>query len=294
VKKLNKSRKVFLVINYIILIASALVCLLPLINVLAMSFSSTAAVQANMVQLWPVDFNLESYKYVIDNPRFTKSFLVSLQRVALGIPINTLFLVLVAYPLSKSPNKFHGRGVYVAIIVVAMLFNGGTVPTYMAVKNYGLLDNIWALILPGALPIFNVIILLNFFRMLPEELEEAAFIDGAGFLTTLFKIILPLSLPSLATVTLFSLVGHWNSYFDGLIYMKDTAKYPLQTYLQTLIVQVDLTTITNSEQAENLAKISDRTAKSAQIFIATLPILAIYPFLQKYFTTGLTLGSVKG
>lgn len=293
-KNATTGYRIFNVLNYVILITIAFSCLLPILNILAISFSSVGPVQAGEVGLWPVDFTIRSYEYVIDNPRFVKSFLVSLERVALGVPINLLLLILIAYPLSKSADKLRFRGFYIALLLGAMIFNAGTIPTYMAVKNYGLLDSIWSLILPGALPIFSVAILLNFFRMLPDELEEAAAMDGAGFLTILIKIILPLAIPSIATVTLFSLVGHWNAYLDGLIYMSDPNKYPLQTYLQTLLVQVDLNTITTVEGAKKLAEFNDRTTKCAQIFIAMIPILLVYPFLQKHFTKGLVVGSVKG
>jgi len=174
-----------------------------------------------------------------------------------------------------------------------MLFSGGMIPTYMIVRYTGLLDSIWALILPGAVPVFNVILLMNFFKAVPRELEESAFMDGAGYFTILWKITLPLSLPALATLTVFSMVGHWNAWFDGMIYMSDSRNYPLQTYLQSILVSTNVKLMTKA-QAELLRLISDRTLKAAQVFIAAIPILLVYPFLQKYFVKGLMVGAIKG
>ncbi len=177
-----------------------------------------------------------------------------------------------------------------------MIFSGGLIPWYTVIRQTGLMDTIWGVIIPGAVPVYNVIVLLNFFRQLPKELNEAAYVDGAGEARILFNIYLPLSLPSLATLTLFVAVGHWNSWFDGLILMKSPDNYPLQTYLRNQVVVMDQTTIMGmtSSQLEELGKVSDRTLRAAQIFIGALPVLAVYPFVQKYFMKGLVMGSVKG
>jgi putative aldouronate transport system permease protein len=165
------------------------------------------------------------------------------------------------------------------------------VPGYILITDLHLINTIWALVLPSALSVYNMILLMNFFRTIPAELEEAALIDGAGLFRILFSIHLPVSMPALATITLFTLVGHWNSWFDGLIYMMDTKKYPLATFLQTVVVQQDFSKMSiNPKDMENL---SQRTVKAAQIFIGALPILIIYPFLQKYFVKGIVLGAVK-
>ena len=167
------------------------------------------------------------------------------------------------------------------------------IPTFMIVRYTGLLDTIWALVLPGAVPVFNVVLLMNFFKAVPKELEESAFMDGAGYFRILFQIYLPVSLPALATLVVFALVTHWNSWFDGMIYMNRAENYPMQTYLQSILVSTNTKLMTKA-QAQLLALISDRTLKAAQIVIATVPILLVYPFLQKYFVAGMTLGSVKG
>ncbi|MEK5026276.1 carbohydrate ABC transporter permease [Paenibacillus sp. FSL M7-1046] len=285
----------FLRSNYVILTVLALLCLFPIVNILAISFSSSAAVNAGRVTLWPVDFTFSSYRYMLENHQFIRSFGTSLLRVALGVSVNLLFTILVAYPLSKEAVTFRSRTAYAWIFVFTMLFSGGLIPGYLIVKEMGLLDSVWALVLPGAVPIFNVLLMLNFFRGLPKELEEAAWMDGAGHLRTLWSVYLPVSLPSVATVTLFALVGHWNAWFDGMIYMRSPEHYPLATYLQSMLQQASvLTENVTFEQAALLDQISDRTTQAAQIFLSILPILAIYPFLQRYFVHGLVVGSVKG
>ncbi|SFT20852.1 carbohydrate ABC transporter permease [Paenibacillus sp. BC26] len=286
------SRRMFLSFNYVFLACLGILCILPIIHVLAISFSSSAAAQAGYVKLWPVQFSLSSYEYVLHKPAFFKSILVTLKRVGLGIPVNMLLTVLIAYPLAKEAKKFPMRTFYAWVFVITILFSGGLIPLYMTIKYTGIMDSIWAMILPGAVPVFNVILLLNFFRGLPKELEEAAFMDGAGHWTTLWRIFLPLSLPALATITLFATVNHWNSWFDGLIFMNSPDHYPLQSYLQTVVINRDLTLMSSADM-KSLTEVNDRTAKAAQIFLGALPILMVYPFLQRFFMKGIVLGSVK-
>jgi putative aldouronate transport system permease protein len=173
-----------------------------------------------------------------------------------------------------------------------MLFSGGLIPTFLMVKETGLLHSIWSLILPGAVPVFNIVLMLNFFRSLPKELEEASFIDGAGHLKTLWKVYLPLAVPGIATISLFSMVGHWNAWFDGLIYMRNPEDYPLSTYMQS-IMKFNFLSTGSLELAKLYADIDNRSIKAAQTFVSVIPILMVYPFLQKYFISGLVLGSVK-
>lgn len=294
--KNSPARRVFVVVNTIVLTAVGILCVLPILNVLAISFSSSAAANANQVLFWPVDFNTLSYEYVMEHAEFGRAFLISVVRVLIGLPINMALMVMTAYPLSKSKEAFPIRNGAAWFFIFAMLFSVSLVPQYMVIRSMGLLDTIWAMILPGALPIFNMVLVMNFFRSLPKEIEESAFIDGAGYWTSLIKIYLPLSLPSLATVALFTIVGHWNSWFDGMIFMNNTANYPLQSYLQTVVVRYDTETLSKMtlEELEQINKVSNRTTQCAQIFIAALPILCVYPFLQKYFVKGLVMGSVKG
>lgn len=283
----------FSVANTFFLILVSFICILPLIHIIAVSFSSSTAAAAGYVKLWPVDFTLASYAYTASREAFWHSMLVSLERVAIGTPLNLLLTILVAYPLAKDSGSFRSRNIYAWIFFIPMLFHGGLIPWYTTIKQYHLLDTIWALILPGAVPIFSIVLLLNFFREVPKELAEAATIDGASHWTTLWKIYVPISMPALATLALFSMVEHWNSWFDGLLLMGDPNHYPLQSYIQTIVIQQNLSNMSRDE-ALNLTLISDRTLKSSQIFLGSLPIILAYPFLQKYFVKGIVLGSVKG
>ena len=269
-------------------------CVLPFVHLLAVSFSSSSAVAAGKVGFLPVEFTTSSYEYVITGGRFLHAMAISLERVILGTLLNVALMVLTAYPLAK--DDLPGRGFLSGFFVLTMLIGGGMIPTYLLVSGLGLKDTIWALILPGALPVYNMIILMNFIRGLPHELEEAAWIDGANPFQTLIQIIFPLLGPSLATVGLFCMVGHWNDWFAGMIYMSNPMNYPLQTYLQTLLVDFEklLQADTSGNIQDILSKMNARTGRAAQLFLGALPIMCVYPFLQRYFTKGLTLGSVKG
>ena len=296
--KTSPSRKIFLVINYIVLTIVSLMCILPFINLLAISFSDNTAVAANAVSFWPVGFNTAAYEFILGNDQFLRALWISVQRTVLGVLVNIILIILTAYPLSKSTQDFRLRNVFSWFFVVTILFSGGLIPTYMVVKYTGLMDTIWALVLPGAVQVFNMLVVMNYMRSLPKELEEAAYIDGAGHFQTLFNVILPVCTPTLATVTLFSFVGHWNSWYDGMIYMNTVDKYPLQTYLQTIVINPEAffrnATNISAELGNFLNLVSARTTNAAQLFLATIPMLIVYPFLQKYFTTGLVMGSVKG
>lgn len=286
--------RIFSVFNYLLLTLIALSCLLPMLNLLAISFSASPAVAAGKVSFWPVDFTFESYTYMANKPEFFRSMGVSGMRLLLAVPLSMIVSVLAAYPLSRQNNEFGARKYYIWVFIVPMMFSGGLIPTYMVVRNTGLIDRIWALVLPYAVNVFNIILLMNFYRSIPKDIEEAAFIDGAGHFRVLFRIILPVSAPVLATVMLFFIVNHWNSWFDGLIYMNSPNNYPLQTYLQTQVISQDLMAMESMRDFRQMANISDRTGKAAQIFLAAIPVLIVYPFLQKYFTTGIVMGSVKG
>lgn len=287
------SRGVFVVVNYVFLAVAAVITLIPMINLLAMSFSDSIAVTANEVKLWPIGFTFVSYEHIISNTQFISSLLITIYRTALGIALNLLITVLAAYPLSKPDQQFRARKYYVWAFIFTMVFNGGLIPLYMIVRYTHIYDTIMALLFPGAINVFYILILLNFFRSLPKEIEESAFVDGAGHFTVLSKIYLPLSKAALATLVLFFFVGHWNSWFDGLIYMSTPKHYPLQTYLQLILSIPDVTKM-SPEQLEAFGRINLRSIKTAEIFITTIPILLVYPFLQKYFTKGIILGSVKG
>lgn len=283
--------KIFSVFNYMLLAIIAALCITPMIHILAVSFSGKAPASANLVGLWPIDFTFEAYNKTFANGNFLGALLISMKRTVLGTIISMAVVMLTAYPLSKDEAKFRGRSGYTWFFVFTMLFGGGLIPNYILIQKLHLMNTIWALVLPGAVNVWNMVLLLNFYRNVPKELEEAAFIDGAGHLQTLWHVYLPVSMPAIATLSLFSMVGHWNSWFDGLIYMSKISNYPLSTLLQTIVVQHDFSKM--NVDASQLENISQRTVQAAQIFIGALPILLVYPFLQRYFVKGIVLGAVK-
>lgn len=283
------------VVNWIlrfVLLLAALCCLLPILNTVAISFSSKSFV--NDVVFWPKGFTLASYEKILEDEQFFRSFFTSVMKVVVGTAINMLLTMLMAYPLSKSDRIFPARGHYMRIIIFCMLFSGGTIPWYIVISSLGLIDTFWALVLPGAVNIGNTIIMMNFFKGLPSSLAESAAIDGASPVTTLFRIYVPLSTPSIATLSLFCIVGHWNDYFNGMILINNPEKIPLQTYIQSLVA--DISTKINTMTAEEIqafSEISSLNFNAAKIVVAMIPVLVIYPVLQKYFVSGLVMGAVK-
>lgn len=294
--KESKSRKVFNVVNITFLILLTAICILPFIHLLALSLSSEMATAAGEVNLLPKDFSLEAYRFLLQKKDFFTSMGVSVVRVILGTIISMFLIIITAYPLSKESLKFKARTRYVWFFAVTMFFGGGLIPTYMVIKELNLIDTIWALVLPGAFSVWNVVLLLNFFRQIPKELEEAAVVDGAGQFTILFKIFVPIALPAIATLVLFTMVGHWNAWFDGVMYLNTPSKYPLQTYLSTIVLDQNLSNLNSMspEQLKRLQEIGNQNLKAAQIFMGALPILCVYPFLQRFFVKGIVVGSVKG
>lgn len=294
-RKESLGRRIFLVCNNIFLIIFALICLVPFFNLLAISLSDAAAVDAGTVGLVPVDINFSAYVFLFQKVEFWRAFGISVLRVVLGTSLSLAINILAAYPLSRPDKNLKGRKFYVIIFVITMFFNGGLVPNYIVIFKLGMMNSLWALILPTALNAWNIVMLISFFREVPNELVEAAEMDGASQYQILFKVILPISLPALATVTLFTAVAHWNNWFDGYMYMNPT-KYPLQSYIYNMIQEVQTLQQNPNltpEQKEMLAALPGKTLRSAQIFIAMLPIMLVYPFVQKYFVKGLTQGGVK-
>lgn len=291
--KESTGRKVFRVVNVIVLTALALICLLPFINVIAISFSNSFYVDSNQVYFWPKGWTTSAYTYILTRASFWTSFRTSIIRVLLGGSLNLFFIILTAYPLSKSNDKLHFRNVYTWYFFITMLVSGGMIPNYLLIAKLGLRDTIWSLVLPGALPVFNLVLMLNFFRQVPTALEEAALIDGASHLRTLVQIYLPVSLPAIATITLFCIVNHWNAWFDGMIYITTPSRVPMQTYLRSILIDMNVADM-SADDYELYAMLANRTVKCSQIIVATIPILCVYPFLQRYFVSGIVLGSVKG
>ncbi len=291
--KESTGRKVFRIVNAVVLTALALICLLPFVNVIAISFSNSFYVDSNQVYFWPKGWTTSAYTYILTRASFWTSFRTSILRVLLGGGLNLFFIILTAYPLSKSNDKLHFRNVYTWYFFITMLVSGGMIPNYLLIAKLGLRDTLWSLVLPGALPVFNLVLMLNFFRQVPTALEEAALIDGAGHLRTLVQIYLPVSLPAIATITLFCIVSHWNAWFDGMIYITTPSRVPMQTYLRSILIDMNVADM-SADDYELYAMLANRTVKCSQIIVATIPILCVYPFLQRYFVSGIVLGSVKG
>lgn len=295
VEKKNLSGRLGRICIYVIVILLALICLVPLWNIVAISFSSSEAVTANIVGLVPVKFTTAAYRKIIEDGQFWRSFGISVIRVILGLALNMVLVVTMAYPLSKSSREFKGRNIYMNLMIFAMLFSGGMIPVYLVVKKLSLLNTIWSLILPGAVPIFNVILVMNFFVGIPKALEEAAVLDGATPLQVLVRVYIPCSKPSMATVALFSIVGHWNDFYSGLIYMTKVEKYPLMTYISSLSVNLQdiIKSGVSSDSLKNAMEVSNLNLNAAKIVVAVIPLLLIYPVLQKYLISGLVVGAVK-
>ncbi len=296
--KKSKGRIVFEVVNYTILGLLALMCIFPFIHLLAVSFSADEFTSKGEIFLLPKGFTLQAYEYLAQKKEFFTALGISVLRTVIGTAISLIVIVMTAYPLSKTDGRFKGRTVFTWFFLITMFLGGGLFATYFLYKQLGLLNSFLVYILPGACDVWFVLMLMNFFRGIPKEIEEAALIDGAGQFSVLFKLYIPLAMPSIATIILFTAIGQWNSWFDGIMFMNDPSKYPLQSYLYTMIISSDPTkqsgfTLT-PEQLEALKNIGGKNLQSAQIFLGILPIALVFPFLQRFFVKGITVGSVKG
>jgi ABC-type glycerol-3-phosphate transport system permease component len=286
--------KTFSFINTLLMAFLGLICILPVYHILVLSVSNSAAIMANRVTLWPVGFHLGAYTEIMRTGAFFRAFFVSAGRAVIGTTLNMLALVLAAYPLSMEPEKFKGREFLVWFLYLPLFFGGGLIPTYIQMSRLGLVNNPLILVINGSLfSMGSAILLMNFFRNLPKSISESASIDGANHFQIMWRIYIPLSTAALATLILFSMVGLWNEWFMGTIYLNDEKWIPLQTYLYTHSLKAIDYTLMTLEQIKKLQAINNRAMRAAQIFVATLPIMLVYPFLQKYFMTGIVLGSIK-
>ncbi|KUP32001.1 carbohydrate ABC transporter permease [Bacillus halotolerans] len=286
----TKAGRVFDVCNILFLGGVGAITILPFLYIIAGSFATEAELAQRSFFIFPKTFTLDAYRYVFSTPTFIRSMGVSIFITVAGTAVQLFFTFTMAYPLAKRHVK--GRNLLLNLVIFSMLFSGGMIPTYLVVKSLGLLDSYWALILPMAINPFNLIIIKNFFQQLPRELEESAKIDGCSEIGVFWRIALPLSKPVIATFALFYAVGIWNDFFHALLYINDSAKWPLQMVLRQVTILSDLTA-TNGETMQNTIP-PEQGIKLAVIVIATIPILAVYPFLQKHFAKGMLIGSVKG
>ncbi|WP_379153694.1 carbohydrate ABC transporter permease [Paenibacillus sp. sgz5001063] len=276
---------------YLFLIAIGLIMLLPLASVFSKSVSEEWAITSGKVGILPVGFQLDTLMQVISSSLFIRAFCISVGVTAVGTLISILMTALTAYPLSK--RNLPGISFIMVLFIFTMLFSGGLIPNYLLMRQLHLVNNLWVLILPGMISVFNMLVIKSYYESLPEALEESARIDGAKTYTILFRIILPLSMPVIATIALFYAVGYWNDYFGPMIYINDTALKTLQLYLQDVVMDANSANLTN-KSVDDLMNMSPEGIRAATVVASTVPILLVYPFMQKYFIKGVLIGSVKG
>ena len=287
--------RIFLIGVKIMLWIALLVVTIPLIYIIANSFSSASAVSGGRVLLWPIEPSLKAYKVAFGDPQIMQGYLNSFIYAIGGTLISVTLTIAIAYPLSR--RTFFGRNVIMSVLIFTMLFSGGLIPTYLVVQDLGMLNTRWAMVIPSAIGVWQVIIARTFFRStIPDELYEAATIDGASDLRFLWSIVLPLSKPVIAVIALMYAIFQWNSYFDALVYLKDPSLYPLQIVLRNVLI---LNTVAGGSTTQNLAQQLDQqqlanVLKYALIVISSLPVLIIYPFVARHFTKGVMVGAVKG
>jgi putative aldouronate transport system permease protein len=288
------------VLIYIVVALLALICMLPFINIISTSLSSSRAINVGLVKLWPIGWNIDNFGVLTRDQRFTGAFGISVLRVLVAVPLTLFMSAITAYPLSRDTLRMPGRTAYKVLLIFGMLFSGGLVPIFMSFKWLGLLNKFAVLVLPGAFEVFYTILMINFFRGIPNEISESAVLDGASHFDILFRIFLPVSIPSLATIAVFTAVGHWNSWFDGVMFMRTPNLWPLQSYLYQRVLQPSSQLSQGRElgelarEATSFQQATAEGMRAAMIVIASIPIMLVYPFLQGYFVKGLTLGAIKG
>ncbi|MFD2114564.1 carbohydrate ABC transporter permease [Paenibacillus yanchengensis] len=286
--------RLFMIAVYTFLVVILLIVLIPLMYIVSASFSSPQAVTMGKVTIWPIDFTLDGYKAVFKNPQIGTGFMNSIFYTIAGTLINVTLTIMMAYPLSR--KTFYGRQIFMFILVITMMFSGGLIPTYLVVKELGMIDSRFALLLPGAMAVFQVIIARTFFQStIPDELAEAAELDGATDIRFIFSVVLPLSKPIIAVMTLMYAVGHWNAFFDALIYLRSPDLFPLQIILRNILIlnSVDASMMANVDQVMVQQGLKE-LLKYSLIVVSSVPVLIIYPFVQKHFVKGVMIGSLKG
>jgi putative aldouronate transport system permease protein len=297
IREKNLANVIVDIVIMAVLAVIALSCLLPFLHVIAVSLSERGAVAADRVGVIPIGFTIDNYAFILRNNQFFNSLWISIARVAVGVTTTLIIVFLTAYPLALDNIRMPGRLSFKVFMLVGFLFSGGLIPTFITYGSLGLINNFWVLILPSAINVFFIIIMMNFLRGIPHELAEAAWLDGASHLQVIRRVYLPISRPALATIGLFSAVGHWNSWFDGVVYLQQAKDWPLQSWLYSLVttrqIQWQSAGTSASDIASNFQNATPDGLAAALIVVAALPIMMVYPFMQRYFVTGLTLGSVK-
>ncbi|MCK6076131.1 carbohydrate ABC transporter permease [Paenibacillus silvae] len=288
----SSAGRVFDVFNYVMLGLLGILTVLPFLYIIGNSFATEAEITERSFFLIPKVFSFSAYEYIFSSSTIFRSIGVSVFITVAGTLVNLFFTLTMAYPLSRS--DFWGRNVLMNMVIFSMLFGGGMIPTYLVIRGLGLLDSYWALMLPGAISAFNLIVVKNFFQQMPPGLEEAARIDGCSDLGVLWRIVLPLSKPVIATFALFYAVGHWNNFFSALLYISDSDKWPLQVMLRQIVLLSQASVGDMANMDPNFVQPPEQSIKMAVIVVGTIPILLVYPFLQKHFAKGVMLGSIKG
>ncbi|WP_284639332.1 carbohydrate ABC transporter permease [Paenibacillus silviterrae] len=280
-------------VNILLLLLLVFITLYPMYYIFIVSISDGNLVTRGVIKFFPRDITLDAYQIVLNNPAIWKAYGNTLLYTALGTTINIIMSALCAYPLSR--RDLYGRNMFILMVALTMFINGGLIPLYLVVQKLGLIDTMWALLLPPAINTFNMIIMKTYFEGIPVALQESAYLDGANEIQVLYKIILPLSLPVMATMVLFYAVHHWNSFFPALIYLNDSSKFPVQVLLRNIVIAgefADQTSVIGSSTSG--FRVVATNYKFAVIIITVLPILIVYPFLQKYFVKGAMVGALKG
>lgn len=290
--KTSKGERVFFAVNYVFLALFGISALVPLINILAVSLSDSSAIISGKVSIWPIGWNIEAYRQLIEGTRIIHALKNSIIITVVGVALSMLFTILAAYPLSR--NTLYGRRFFTLAIVFTMLFGGGLIPSFLVIKELGLINSYAAIWLPSLVSAFNMMIMRTFFLNIPSELEDAARMDGCGEYRMLLQIFLPLSLPVLATLTLFYSVGYWNQFLTVLLYINDAKKFNLTVLVQNMVASQQLLQQINTFQAEDSVSMTPEAIKAGAVVILLLPLMIAYPFLQKYFVKGALVGAVKG
>jgi len=291
-KNYRLSEKIFVVFVYIFLFVFAAICVFPFLNVFARSFSPEFYIQQGQVWLWPVKLTINTYVKIFQARGIVSGFKNSFFVAVVGTTINLFMSFMIAYPLSR--KRLPLRTVFTLVAVFTMLFPVGIIPFYLLVKKLGMINSLWALIWPYAITTFNMIIIKNYFQTIPDSLEESAFIDGAGELTILFRIFVPLSKPVIAAIGLFYLIFNWNIFMPAVFFLTHPSKYTIQVVLRDILTQHMLEDQLPFEQSAMLTQAGPQGIQAAITIVAMIPILAIYPFIQKYFSSGIMIGSIKG
>jgi len=293
IKSRSLGDRIYLGIIWGIVIFLTLLCLLPLIHMVALSFSSRIYAEARQVSFWPMGFHLEAYKAVVADGQYLRSFGISVARVTVGTFFNLIALFLMAFPLSHDKKRFPSRNIYMLYTLFCMMFGGGLVPWYFTMRDVGFVGNFWGLVMP-CMPFGNMILMMNAMRNIPKPLRESAELDGAANMRLLFNIYIPLTIPTLAVIILYSVVGHWNEFFAARILIKKTKDLPLMSYIYSLrMTDTQLSSTLTVEEIKRMQNLGSIGFESAKIVVASVPLLLIYPLIQRYFIGGIQLGAVK-